>query len=299
MDLRIWVFLAIVFSLIIEPVQVDASLFIIVALMIQMTLSIDGMSISKNDFNDNKKYALISIILCYLINTGITLLIGLPFIESHPNIWHGWIMMASMPCAIAVVTAATLKNSNLSVMVMAVSGTYVAGLLLAPLISFSLMGNAVNPLEILKYIILFIIIPLLISIPMKKLKLKRTTKVPIINMMMALMLFFSVNANKSLITSDPGFILLIIGFVLLRFGLLNVIAYFITKKSFIPDDSRIPFLILTVWKNTGLAISMSMVLLVPEAVLPCVISMIIETPWFSMVTRNKNPKKENNAIINS
>ena len=41
----------------------------------------------------------------------------------------------------------------------------------------------------LKYIVLFIIIPVVVSRPLKYLHLSRTAKVPVINIMMALMVF--------------------------------------------------------------------------------------------------------------
>ena len=113
MDLRLWIALAIVVSFVVPVLDLPFSTFIIFVLIIQMTLSMDGLRLSLGDMKENKKGYVVSIALCYGINTVTTLLIGLMFFPEHKEIWYGWVMLASMPCAIAVVTAATLMRERI------------------------------------------------------------------------------------------------------------------------------------------------------------------------------------------
>ena len=289
MDLRLWIAAAIVISFAIPDMDIPYSTLIIVVLMIQMTLSMDGLRLSLHDLADNKKGSLVSILLCYGLNTGVTLLLGCLFIGEHEDIWYGWVMLASMPCAIAVVTAAILMEERLESAVLAVTATYIAGIVLTPVLSYVLIGDAVDPLQILKYLFLFILIPVILSRFTPRLHLKRSFKVPVINLMMAVMVFLSVNSNRGTISDDPAFIAIVLAVVIGRVLLLNLIMWMLVRRDEFRDDRKGIYLVLGVWKNTGLSVSMSMVILVdiPSAVIPCFLSMIVETLWFSMITRKR------------
>ncbi len=170
-DLRVWIAGALALSLLLDTVDLPSSELIVVALMIQMTLSMDGLRLSRDDISEHRHGILLSVLLCYVVNTLVTLAVGALFIPDHAAMWHGWVLLASMPCAISVVTAAVLMKGSVNVAVVAVASTYVAGIALAPLISFALLGNAVDPLEILKYIVLFIVVPAVVTIPLRRLRL--------------------------------------------------------------------------------------------------------------------------------
>ncbi len=292
-DLRIWMVCALALSLALDTVDIPSSDLIVIALMIQMTLSMDGLRFTKEDIVEHKSGILLSMVLCYVVNTLITLAVGALFIHDYEAMWYGWVLLASMPCAISVVTAAVLMKGNLNIAVVAVASTYVSGIALAPLISFTLLGDAVNPLEILKYIVLFIVVPLILTIPLRRLHLTSRMKVPIIDMMMAIMLFLSVNTNRGYLISYPDVFLIVVGAVVLRLLLLIGASKIIMKKLNVDRDSVPVYHVLCVWKNTGLSVSMCMILLAgtPESVIPCFVCMIIESLWFSIYTRKPNTAK--------
>ncbi len=287
MDLRLWVAAAIVISFIVPVLDLPFSTLIIIVLIIQMTLSMDGLAISLREIRDNKRGALLSILFCYVVNTAITLAVGAFFIPDHKEIWYGWVMLASMPCAIAVVTAATLMKERIGVAVLAVTVTYIAGIFLTPVLSYGLIGDAVDPLKILEYILLFIIVPVILSRLLAHLHMKRSVKVPVINLMMGIMIFCSVNSNRVTLESDPVLVGLVIAAVIVRLVLLNLIMWLILRKASYAEGAEGTYLVLGVWKNTGLSVSMSMIILasMPDAVIPCFMSMIFETVWFSFATR--------------
>ena len=81
MDLRLWIAVAIVISFTVPSLDLPFSTFIIIVLIVQMTLSMHGLRLSLQDLRDNKKGSLVSIALCYGINTVTTILIGLMFFD--------------------------------------------------------------------------------------------------------------------------------------------------------------------------------------------------------------------------
>ena len=293
-DLRAWIFCALALSLLTGTLDVPSSELIVVALMVQMTLSMDGLSISKEALSEGRREMLHSVVLCYVVNTGVTLAVGAAFMLSgYETMWRGWVLLASMPCAISVVTAAILTRGDLNAAVIAVTSTYVSGIVLAPLISFVLIGNAVDPLEILKYIVLFIVIPAALTIPLKRLRLGRSLKVPVINLMMALMLFLSVNSNREYMLTYPEMILIVLVAAGARLLALSLISSWMNRR-LNTDRRSVPVLhVLCIWKNTGLSVSMCMLLLsgAPESVIPCFTCMIVESLWFSMYTERESKRQ--------
>lgn len=300
MDLRLWILASIVISMVVPQLDLPSSILIIVVLMIQMTLSMDGLNLSLRNLRENRRGAALSILLCYVVNTLVTLVAGMPFLGANDDIWYGWVMLASMPCAISVVTAAILMNGSMESSVVAVTATYVSGMALTPLLSFALIGDAVNPLEILKYIVLFIVIPVILSRPLGLLHLKKTAKVPVINLMMSVMVFLSVNSNADFIWSSPGLMLSVMAVVVARVLVLHGLMRLIVWKLGVADDRKGIYLVLGVWKNTGLSVSMSMILLASaSSAIPCFLSMIVETIWFSIVTRRYRMAPGSEETINN
>ena len=101
-NIRYCIVVGIVLGFLIGPVEgVDFSLMMIIVLMVQMTVSMEGLEFGRKDFSERKKEVLIAFLCCFALNTGVTVLVGLPFIYSHPEIWYGWALFASLPCAIA------------------------------------------------------------------------------------------------------------------------------------------------------------------------------------------------------
>ena len=289
-DLRVWIAGALVLSLLLDTLDLPSSELIVVALMVQMTLSMDGLSISKEMLSEGRREMLHSVLLCYGVNTGITLVVGSLFLATdHEAMWAGWVLLASMPCAISVVTAAILTRGDLNAAVVAVASTYVSGIALAPAISFALIGNAVSPLEILKYIVLFIAVPALLTIPLRRLRLDRKVKVPIINMMMAIMLFLSVSSNRDFMLSYPLTIAVVLVAASMRLLALAAVSRWMNRRLKTDRGSVPVYHVLCVWKNTGLSVSMCMLLAgTPESVIPCFVCMIVESLWFSMYTSKKS-----------
>lgn len=286
-DLRIWVAAAVVLGFVIGPNDLPASSIIVVSLMIQMIVSVDGIKFRADGFSKYRRVCWTSILLSFGFNTAVTLAAGSLFINDNQAMWYGWVMLAVMPCAVSTISTALIKNENLEVSVIAVSAVYVSAIVLTPLLSHFLMGEAVRAMEILMYIVLFIFIPLIVSIPLRRLKLTRNSKLPVINLLLFIVIFLSISRNRDYIFDSTELIVIVIAVAAARIVVLHFGSALIIKKLNIGEDSRTVMLVLSVWKNTGLSISMCMALLpgMEIAVIPCIISLILEDIWFSIVTK--------------
>ena len=289
MDLRIWIVAALALAFILDPLGLPVASITVVALMILTILSVDGIEIRKEDIVNNRRGAIIALLMSFILNTGITLLCGLYFRGSDTGMWLGWAMIAVMPCAVSTLSVPLIMKEDQPSSLAIVVVSYVSALIITPLLSILIIGDAVSPLEILKYIIAFIVIPLLVSIPLRRLHLTRNMKVPVINMMLATIIFLSMNMNRSYIFDYTETVAILVGICILRIVALHITCRFIIMRVGLDKGTYYTYLVGALWKNTGLAVSMCMAILTgyPQAALPGIICLLCEDIWFSFVVNGR------------
>lgn len=284
-NIRIWIFLGVIMAFVIGPLGDITSPLLMIVLISQMSLAMDGLSFGRKDVSENSKGMLLSLVCCFAIGTGTALLMGLFFIGSNPDIWKGWVMLAAVPCAVSVITAALYMGGDMKLSVLSLTAVYLVALIITPLISSVFAGDAVSPLEILKYIVLFVAVPLLMTFPLKKLHLGKRFKVVSINFLMFIMVILSVGHNRDFFFAEPVTVIyLAIACAFRTFAVGSIMIYLLRRRGC--DRGRaFVYMPMAVWKNSGLASALCIVLLAgtPAAVLPCVISLLVETVWFAVM----------------
>ena len=196
-DIKVWIAVAIVLALIFGFGSPDASTIMMLALIAQMAVALDGIRFSRSDFGIYRKPILVNFVCCFGICTGFTLLTGLFFIDNQA-LWTGWVMLSAVPCAISVVPSALFLKADPKLAVLSLTVIYVIAIALTPLITHTLIGNSVNPLEVLRYILMFILIPFVLAIPIKRLHLKQAPKTLFINLMMFILVFVGLGSLPGL-----------------------------------------------------------------------------------------------------
>ncbi len=284
-NVRYWIVLGVVLAFLVGSWGPSTSILVIIILMIQMTLSMDGLTLRKSDLIENKKPILWSVLSALVISSASALAVGALFITAYPDIWKGWVMLASVPAAVSVITVALYMKGNMIMTVLSTTVIYIIALLFTPLLTYLFIGNAISPLEIFKYVLLFIAVPILATIPLKKVKINRNVKVIVINAMMFLLILLSVGFNKNYIFGEPMVVLYVAIASFVRIFVVSFVMVRILKKTGCSRDNGVIYVAFAVWKNSGLATTLCLVLLTDaaEAVIPCVISLLIETLWFAVM----------------
>lgn len=280
-------------ALLLPIIEVDSNIVMFI-LMAQMVLSLDTLPLNKTLVKFDRKTIFLTMFFCYVFNSLISVLFGLPFLMSYPEVWYGWAMIAAIPCGICVVLMCVITRGDVLSAFRVVVLSYTVGLIYSPLVSLLLIGDAINPLEILEYLLLFIVIPFILSRVFTKYPLKRETKVPLLNILIALLVFFPVSQNKDLIFNNPELIALIFVFCISRCIVLHIGSLGFIKAFKIPESQKGLYLTLGVMKSTGLALSMVLLVIpgVYEATVPCFCCVIVEIVWLSIMTKRYEIKEE-------
>jgi len=285
-NIRIWIVAGVLLALLIGSLGELSSYVIIIVLMVQMTLSMEGLSFKPQDLKKDRTPILVSVLSCFGINTIVTLAIGAIFINQYPDIWNGWVVLAAVPCAVSVITAALYLRGNIKMSVLSSAVIYLLALIVTPLITMIFAGKATDPLRILLYVFLFVAIPMLMTIPMKKVQINKHIKIITINAMMFFLVLLSLGYNRDYIFEDPMMILLVIIGCAVRVFVVGFLLVFFMRRKGVKRTDGIVYLSMAVWKNSGLAVTLCMILFIDSsiAVIPCVISLLVELLWFAIMT---------------
>jgi len=285
-NMSLWIALGVVFALIVGPIGDFSSTLLIAVLIIQMTLSMDGLTFSKENFKKNRKQILFAVAACFIISMGVTLAVGYFFVSDYPNIWNGWVLLAAVPCAVSCVTMSFLLRGNTLMCVIALAVIYFIALVLTPTLTRMIIGESVSVLKIFSYVILFVVIPMAASVPMKKVKISRAVRVMAINVLIFMMVFLALGQNREHLFSAPGIVVLVIAACVIRiFGVSLVMLYLMKKKGTSRENAMV-YLPMAVWKNSGLATTLCFVLFgsSAEAAIPCALSLLVEVLWFAVIS---------------
>jgi len=284
-DIKLWVVLGIILGLAVGFDHPDSGTILMIALMIQMILALDGLDFHKDDFSRYKRSIAISIGCCFILNTSITLLTGLFFIDDTA-LWYGWVMLAAVPCAVSLISASLFMHGDTKMAVLSLISIYLVAMAASPIITKLLIGDAINPLDILKYVILFVVIPFAITIPLKRLHLPRIPKLIGINAMMLILVMIGLGSRRDYIFSEPEVIFWLVLACVLRVFVFSVILVPLIRRTGCRREDGVIYMVLSIWRNSSMAVSMCMVLLsaeYPEAVLPAIISLVVESTWFAFI----------------
>lgn len=287
-DLRLFVIFGIVFAMVVGSIGSIAAELTIVILILQMTASLHGLKIHKEDFRSEFKPAVFSVICCFVIGTASALAMGLFFINSDEAVWYGWVMLASVPAAVSVISIAMMMKGNMSMSMISMVFIYVIAFALTPILTHRLIGEAISPFEILESIVLFIAVPVILNFPLSKFQIKKKHKVIFINCTICLLIIIAFGECKECLLDDIGLLFILIVLCAVRtFGVGAVMMYVLRKKG-VPRENIVIYTGFSVWKSSGLACSMCLLLLdpFPEAALVCTTSVVVEFVWFAITNKS-------------
>ena len=280
LNVRYWILAALVIGFIAGDIggEYDAIL-IIVFLMIMMCFSLTKLQFVKEDLAHYRNYVILSVFLCSFVATLITLGVGLLYPR---DMWEGWVILACVPCAISVVSGTMFMKGDGKLIMISLSVIYILAILLTPLFSYVLIGNAINPMEIVKYVLLFVLIPIIVSIPLRKANIPNNANTIIINFTFSMFALIAIGKSRDFFFNDIELAMAVIGGTVIRIAVVQILFEYAMRYAGMSRGSRIAYSLLLIWRNSGLALAM-VLLLFPDnemALAPASISMIFEQFYF-------------------
>ena len=231
------------------------------------------------------KPSLIGIVMTYFILGGIILLLSALFVKGH-HLWIGFVLIAAVPPAVAVIPFTAILNGNVSYTLSGTVASYLAALIIMPLMFWIFIGTAFSdPSKLAGIIFMLIVLPLILSRIILYFKWEDCLT-PVRGLLtdwgFFIVLYSMIGVNRDLIFSRPMALIPLAGTV---FCTTFVLGWIIQKSGeiFKIEKSNLISLILQgTLKNQGIAGGLAIALFEKETALPSAVYsvfMILYIMW--------------------
>ena len=237
------------------------------------------------------KPSLAGIMMTYVILGGTILLVSALLIHDK-NLWIGFVLIAAVPPAVAVIPFTAILEGNVSSTLSGTVASYLAALLIMPLMFWIFIGTGFDdPYKLVRIMLLLIVLPLVLSRVI--LYFNWQDRIAPVRGLLTdwgffIVLYSIIGVNRDLIFSRPLSIVPIAGVV---FATTFILGWAIQKTCvlFKVDKKNIISLVLQgTLKNQGIAGGLAIALFEKEAALPSAIYsifMILYIMWLDWRTR--------------
>jgi len=237
--------------------------------------------------------AFIGIVMNYVLLSGVIITLGALLLRDE-KLWRGIVLLAAVPPAIAVIPFSVFLDGNKDLSLIGTVGAYMGGLVVMPLITFTLLSPAAfDPIRLLVAVFELIILPLLISRFMISEKLNKNVapwKGGITNWSFFLIMYTLVGLNSNVFLSMQPVLLTIAIIAISTNFILGYLIEWISKIFKISPPTRTGLVLLGTLKNQGMAGGLALTIFGKEAAIPAAVftaSMIVYIVWLDLLQRFK------------
>jgi BASS family bile acid:Na+ symporter len=278
--------LAITFGLVLPQAAQWTKIVMMPALALVMMLA--TINVPNNYFLNPRaiiKQSLAGIMMTYIILSGAILLLSALLIGDH-NLWIGFVLIAAVPPAVAVIPFTAILEGNVSNTLSGTVASYLAALLVMPLMFWIFIGTGFDdPYKLVRIMFLLIVLPLVLSRIILYFNWQdrlAPVRGSLTNWGFFIVLYSIIGVNRDLIFSRPLTIIPVAG---IAFAATFVLGWIIQKIGvlFNVDEENIVSLVLQgTLKNQGISGGLAIALFAKEAAVPSAvysISMILYIMW--------------------
>ena len=244
-----------------------------IALFIAMTFSLQQISIRKTVQQASKKVMLLAFIVHFILLSGIILLCG-SFFPSP--LWEGFVVMAAVPPAVAVVPITKVLRGNVQQTIVSLSFLFLIALVLTPVILLIFLGEKVAFWRMVETVVEFIVFPLLLSRLLRKVSLSSKQNSMIVNMCFFIVMFAIVGLNRMALVQDIWLLAILTLVIMIRTIGTALLVFVIGEKKKKDRGIIIPLALFASFKNDGLGLLIAASILPPLASVPFIIAIIFE-----------------------
>jgi BASS family bile acid:Na+ symporter len=278
--------LAVILGLVVPEAAQWTKILMLPALALVMTLATINVP---NDYFLNPraiiKPSLAGILMTYVILGGAILLLSSLLIDDK-NMRIGFVLIAAAPTAVAVIPFTAILEGNVSYTLSGTVASYLAALLIMPLMFWIFIGAEFDdPYKLIRIMFLLIVLPLVLSRIILYFQWQERLA-PVRGLLtdwgFFIVLYSMVGVNRDLIFSQPVTILPIAGVV---FATTFILGWIIQKTCvFCKAEKKniISFVLQGTLKNQGIAGGLAIALFEKEAALPSAVYsvfMILYIMW--------------------
>jgi BASS family bile acid:Na+ symporter len=226
---------------------------------------------------------LVAFMINYLFLSGIILLANQIIVRDH-DLYVGFVVMAAIPSAVAVLPFTYVLEGEMMVSFFGSIGLYLFALVMAPVISLTLLDVARIDLPRLIYALaLMILLPFLISRILSKWKilhrLREETGI-LVNLAFFLIIYVVIGMNRSVFLSHFDILIAVSFIAFLRTFFSGHLVDFLSRLAGTGRGRRMSYVLFGSFKNLGLSAAIAVVLFNERAAIPSAVAIPFEILFF-------------------
>ena len=219
----------------------------------------------------------------YIFLSGIILLANQLFIKDY-DLYRGFVVMAAIPSAAAVMPFTLLLKGEMMVSLMGSIGLYLLALIMAPLISFQILDvGRIEPLKLTTILIQLIFIPFLISRILLKWKAfhRVTENTPLlVNLAFFLVIYVVIGMNRATFLTHFDVLIFVSLIAFLRTFVSGHAVDLFSRILGTDRDRRMSYVLFGSFKNLAVVAAISIALFNERAAIPAAVTIPFEILFF-------------------
>jgi BASS family bile acid:Na+ symporter len=248
------------------------------ALMVMMAFSLTEVDLGRDiKSSGSLKSGFLGIIINYGLLSGLILLLSYSLPDE--SLRNGFVIMAAVPPAVAVLPMTRILKGDMSLSFAGEILSYLASLLLMPLIIYLFVHQTgISPIYLLQISIVLILIPALAS---RLVRLIPINPVLPINLGFFLVTYTVIGLNQGALWTDGWSVAWI---SIARTFAVGLAVFILASSAGLKSSQAISLTLLGSFKNLGLAAAVSLLLVGPAAGLPAAFCVLAETAFFILLS---------------
>ena len=248
------------------------------ALMVMMAFSLTEVDLGRDiKSSASLKRGFLGIIINYGLLSGLILLLSYSLPDE--SLRHGFVIMAAVPPAVAVLPMTRILKGDMSLSFAGEILSYLASLLLMPLIIYLFVHQTgISPIYLLQISIVLILIPALASRLVRMLPINPVLP---INLGFFLVTYTVIGLNQGALWTDGWSVAWI---SIARTFAVGLAVFILARSAGLKSSQAISLTLLGSFKNLGLAAAVSLLLVGPAAGLPAAFCVLAETAFFILLS---------------
>ncbi|WP_348304715.1 hypothetical protein [Methanothrix sp.] len=252
--------------------------FVTPALMVMMAFSLTEVDLGRDiKSSGSLKSGFLGIIINYGLLSGLILLLSYSLPDE--SLRNGFVIMAAVPPAVAVLPMTHILKGDMSLSFAGEILSYLASLLLMPLIIYLFVHQTgISPIYLLQISIVLILIPALAS---RLVRLLPINPVLPINLGFFLVTYTVIGLNQGALWTNGWSVAWV---SIARTFAVGLAVFILARSAGLTSSQAISLTLLGSFKNLGLAAAVSLLLVGPAAGLPAAFCVLAETAFFILLS---------------
>ncbi|MCG7844962.1 MAG: hypothetical protein MIO90_05980 [Methanomassiliicoccales archaeon] len=247
-----------------------------ISLMVMMSLSLTNLQLRGLRVIDHAVSIRRAFLLSMVLASGATVLMAFLF---QGELRDGWIMVAAVPSAVSVVPFTYLMKGDLEPTLVSSAALYIIALVFTPLFTLAFLGQAIDISVLITYVGLLILLPLGVSRPLRRMNIRPENKTAAINVAFFLLIVAVAGPNRQIFFNDWTLLSGLLAVAVLRIFGIGLLWNWYLKRKNVPRAQRVPDVLFSTHKNTGMAATLALALIGPAAAVPATVCAVVDISW--------------------